>query len=59
MTDLCSGGDLFFHLVQRIKATDAGFEESEAKTLLAEIVLGLEHMHQHGFIHRDIKIENW
>jgi len=52
------GGDLFFHLVQRIQATGWGFEEHEARVLLAETVLGLQHMHSRNFIHRDIKVEN-
>jgi len=26
--------------------------------LLAEVYLGLEHLHAHGFIHRDVKVEN-
>ena len=49
------GGDLFFHLTRRVD-TGAGFTEDEARVLLAEIVLGLEHMHKHGFIHCDIKV---
>ena len=33
-----------------------GFSEDEARVLLAEITLGLEFMHAHDFIHRDIKV---
>jgi serine/threonine protein kinase len=35
-----------------------GFPEYVARFLLTEIYLGLEHMHSHGFIHRDVKLEN-
>jgi len=56
--DLIGGGDLFFHLVQRIQAKGWGFEEHEARTMLAEVTLGLQHMHSRNFIHRDIKVEN-
>ena len=44
--------------MQRVKATSKGFAESQAQVLLAEVVLGLEHLHKHDFIHRDIKVEN-
>ena len=54
--DLVEGGDLFFHLVGRIKATNWGFPEKEVRVLLTEIILGLRHLHSAGFIHRDIKV---
>ena len=47
-----------FFKVRRIKATNSGFAEAVAKVLLAELVLGLEHLHAHHFVHRDIKVEN-
>jgi len=34
------------------------FTSRELLILLAELFLALEHMHSHGFIHRDLKIEN-
>jgi len=52
------GGDLFFHLDHETTKGFQGFAEDTARVLLAEIVLGLTHMHKHGFIHRDIRIEN-
>mmetsp|Transcript_25859 Transcript_25859/g.57953 ORF Transcript_25859/g.57953 Transcript_25859/m.57953 type:complete len:540 (-) Transcript_25859:254-1873(-) len=56
--DLVAGGDLFFHLIRRIMSKNWGFVEDEARVLLSEVVVALEHMHAHGFIHRDIKVEN-
>mmetsp|Transcript_46985 Transcript_46985/g.60380 ORF Transcript_46985/g.60380 Transcript_46985/m.60380 type:complete len:745 (+) Transcript_46985:112-2346(+) len=53
-----SGGDLFYHLVRRVNKFNTGFKETEVRTLLAEVLLGLEHMHSHGYVHRDIKVEN-
>jgi serine/threonine protein kinase len=58
VTDYLPGGDLFFHLSQRVKQSRPGFAEAEAKVLLAEVVLGLEHLHGHGYVHRDVKAEN-
>lgn len=39
--DYIAGGDLFFHLVDRIQKGQEGFFENEARVLLAEIVLGV------------------
>jgi len=66
VTEYLGGGDLFFHLTRRADAAAASgkasaapcFAEEEARVLLAEITLGLEHMHGHRFIHCDIKVEN-
>jgi protein-serine/threonine kinase len=60
VTDYQCGGDIFYHLSARSKAAAGkqGFLESEARILLAEVVLGIEHMHENKFVHRDIKAEN-
>jgi len=55
---LHSGGDLFFHLLERINSRGTAFSEQEVCVLLAELTLALEHVHREGFIHRDIKVEN-
>jgi len=51
--DFVNGGELFFHL-QR----DKKFEEVRVQFYAAEIVLALEHLHEHGVIYRDLKPEN-
>jgi serine/threonine protein kinase len=56
--ELASGGDLFFHLDQLTRQGRSGFPENQARILLAEISLGLIHLHTRGFVHLDIKIEN-
>lgn len=58
INDLVLGGDLFYHLVNQIKSTGTGFPEHIARTILVELFLALEHMHNNGFVHRDIKVEN-
>eukprot|EP00613_Pedinella_sp_CCMP2098_P027972 CAMPEP_0171718258 /NCGR_PEP_ID=MMETSP0991-20121206/20514_1 /TAXON_ID=483369 /ORGANISM="non described non described, Strain CCMP2098" /LENGTH=430 /DNA_ID=CAMNT_0012309617 /DNA_START=245 /DNA_END=1537 /DNA_ORIENTATION=- len=58
LTDLISGGDLFFHLDFVSMAGNDGFSESVARILIAETAAGLCHMHDHNLVHRDIKVEN-
>mmetsp|Transcript_35656 Transcript_35656/g.72672 ORF Transcript_35656/g.72672 Transcript_35656/m.72672 type:complete len:558 (-) Transcript_35656:204-1877(-) len=59
VTDYVDGADLFCHLEYlRVKKENRGFPEHQAKIILAELVLGLIHLHKHGFIHCDIKLEN-
>lgn len=54
--DFVGGEDLFSHLVNCVKKGRSGFKEAEARVLLAEITVALEHLHSRGFIHRDIKV---
>lgn len=56
VVDLVPGGDLFSQLVMRVKECGGGFSENESRILLSEIVLGLIHLHEQGFVHRDIKV---
>ena len=50
--DYCPGGDLNFHIVQNL------FEEDEARFYIAELILGIEHLHGLDIIYRDLKPEN-
>lgn len=51
--DLMCGGDLKFHLI------NAGrFTEKRARFYAAQVLLGLEHVHNSGCIYRDMKLEN-
>jgi 3-phosphoinositide dependent protein kinase-1 len=52
--DLAEGGELFKYMKKY------GLEDMPivAPNFVAEVVLGLEHMQQHGVVHRDIKPEN-
>lgn len=51
--DLCTGGELFFHL-QRFRI----YSEQLAKFYFCEILLGLENVHENEIIYRDLKPEN-
>ncbi len=53
VTDYMSGGELFWHL-QR----EGRFQENRAKFYIAELILALQHLHQHDIVYRDLKPEN-
>lgn len=50
------GGDLKFHIYNM--GGDPGFELARARFYAAEVVCGLEHLHQQGIVYRDCKPEN-
>ncbi|KAF2733094.1 kinase-like protein [Polyplosphaeria fusca] len=53
VTDYMSGGELFWHL-QR----EGRFNETRAKFYIAELILALQHLHDHDIVYRDLKPEN-
>jgi protein-serine/threonine kinase len=53
VTDFMSGGELFWHLQK-----EGRFNEQRAKFYIAELILALQHLHQHHIVYRDLKPEN-
>ncbi|KAL7719440.1 non-specific serine/threonine protein kinase [Entamoeba marina] len=51
--DFVNGGELFYHL-----QNERRFSIARSKFYSAEILIALEHLHQHGVIYRDLKPEN-
>eukprot|EP00471_Norrisiella_sphaerica_P006928 CAMPEP_0184490980 /NCGR_PEP_ID=MMETSP0113_2-20130426/19342_1 /TAXON_ID=91329 /ORGANISM="Norrisiella sphaerica, Strain BC52" /LENGTH=613 /DNA_ID=CAMNT_0026875139 /DNA_START=122 /DNA_END=1963 /DNA_ORIENTATION=+ len=51
--DLMLGGDLKFHLINEHR-----FSENRARFHAAQVLLGLEHIHSHNVVYRDLKLEN-
>ncbi|KAF1814842.1 Pkinase-domain-containing protein [Eremomyces bilateralis CBS 781.70] len=53
VTDYMSGGELFWHLQK-----EGRFSEARAKFYIAELILALQHLHDHDIVYRDLKPEN-
>ncbi|BDD60670.1 hypothetical protein MAP00_005775 [Monascus purpureus] len=53
VTDYMSGGELFWHLQK-----EGRFPEARAKFYIAELILALQHLHDHDIVYRDLKPEN-
>ena len=53
--DFSSAGDLYQLLRERL---DMPMTLEGARVFIGEVLLGMEHMHNHGIVHRDIKPEN-
>lgn len=53
VTNLCTGGDLFTHIVN-----EGRYSERRASQAMRQIVSAVDHMHKQGVAHRDLKPEN-
>ncbi|KJE98284.1 AGC/PKN protein kinase [Capsaspora owczarzaki ATCC 30864] len=50
--EFATGGDLMMHIHEEI------FDEERARYYASEVILGLEYLHDHGVIYRDLKLDN-
>ena len=55
--EYCEGGDLH-QLVQSYIKSHQRFKEAEIWTMFAQLCRGVQHLHQNGIIHRDMKTLN-
>lgn len=51
------GGELF-SFVENHRTGSKGVDENQSKFFAACVILGLEYLHNQGFVYRDIKLEN-
>lgn len=54
VSEYCSGGDLY----NKIEGGLLQMTEGECRSILKQVISGLEHMHRHFVCHRDLKLEN-
>ncbi|KAM4694304.1 hormonally up-regulated neu tumor-associated kinase homolog A-like [Discoglossus pictus] len=52
--ELCLGGDLMDKICDKKK-----LEERDVRKYIRQIMSAVEHLHHHGVVHRDLKIENF
>lgn len=53
--ELCTGG----MLISRMNDHQFGFEEAKAAEIVAKMLSAVLYCHQHGIVHRDIKLDNF
>ena len=51
--DLAEHGELFSRVIEK-----GSLQEHEAQPWFLQLVLAVQHMHAHGVVHRDLKLEN-
>ncbi len=56
LMDYCAGGDLCYQCYKMFTKIDY-FNDGQARFYISQIILAIEHLHSHGFVHRDIKPE--
>ncbi|XP_053316282.1 hormonally up-regulated neu tumor-associated kinase homolog A-like [Spea bombifrons] len=52
--ELCLGGDLMDRICDKKK-----LEETDVRKYARQLMSAVEHLHRHGIVHRDLKIENF
>jgi serine/threonine protein kinase len=54
-TELCQGGEAFDYVVNQGRLDESA---QSTKMMVWEIVDAIAYCHKHGFVHRDLKLEN-
>jgi serine/threonine protein kinase len=56
LLEACEGGDLADFLKHH--KYDEATKEEDVRQMMGELLLSLDHLHEQGFIHKDVKLEN-
>ena len=59
VTELCTGGELYDRVVQKMRNNKKTFTEVDAARILRSIIDGIAYCHTKGIVHRDLKPENF
>jgi len=59
VTELCTGGELYDRVVQKMRNQQGTFTEIDAARILRSIIDGIAYCHTKGIVHRDLKPENF
>ena len=60
VTELCTGGELFDHIIQRTESGDGAYSERDAAKLVVQILDAVRYLHEKcGVCHRDLEPENF
>ena len=54
MMELAKGGEVFHRLLEK-----EVFEELEAADMMVQLLGAVQHMHQQGIVHRDLKVSQF
>lgn len=59
VTRFINGEELFYWTVDRLRQTNNNISEHEIKDIFKKMVINTRNLHQVGFVHLDIKLENF
>ena len=54
VTELCSHGELFHYMQQ----CGGRFTEAQTRSIMSQVIQGLDYLHSHSILHRDLKLSN-
>lgn len=59
VTELCTGGELFDHIIEKTKSKEGHYSEKDAARLIRQMLRAIAYCHERHIVHRDLKPENF